>query len=64
MPVRFEGADVCPVWRICIFDPNQSLVAVSLETGEQLWLFGEAGEGPGHFNGIGEIAASYSLVAV
>ncbi len=48
-----------------VSDPaDQSLVAVSLTSGEQLWKVGEQGEGPGHFNGIGEIAAGNSRIAV
>ncbi|MCD4777208.1 MAG: hypothetical protein K8S15_14315 [Candidatus Aegiribacteria sp.] len=48
-----------------VSDPaDQSLVAVSLTTGEQLWKAGEPGEGPGHFNGIGEVAAGNSRIAV
>ncbi|MCK4807544.1 MAG: hypothetical protein KAT09_07845 [Candidatus Aegiribacteria sp.] len=48
-----------------ISDPaDQALVAVSLTTGERLWKVGEPGEGPGHFNGIGEVAAGSSRIAV
>ncbi len=48
-----------------VSDPSdQSLVAVSLTTGEQLWKVGEPGEGPGHFNGIGEVAVGNSRIAV
>lgn len=47
-----------------VSDPaDQSLAAVSLVTGEQLWKAGEPGEGPGHFNGIGEVAAGASGIA-
>lgn len=48
-----------------VSDPtNQSLVAVSLTTGEQIWKVGEEGEGPGYFNGISEIAAGDSKIAI
>lgn len=48
-----------------VSDPTeQSLVAVSLTTGEQLWKVVEPGEGPGHFNGIGEVATGASRIAV
>ena len=47
-----------------VSDPtDQSVAAVSLTTGEQLWKVGEPGEGPGHFNGIGEVAAGASVIA-
>jgi len=48
-----------------VSDPaDQSLVAVSLTTGEQIWKVGEQGEGPGYFNGISEIAAGDSRIAI
>ncbi len=48
-----------------VSDPaDQSLAAVSLTTGEQIWKIGEEGEGPGRFNGISEIAAGSSRIAV
>ncbi|MEA3267168.1 MAG: hypothetical protein U9P42_09550 [Candidatus Fermentibacteria bacterium] len=48
-----------------VSDPaDQSLAAVSLTTGEQIWKVGEQGEGPGHFNGICEIASGPSRIAV
>ncbi len=48
-----------------VSDPaDQSLAAVSLTTGELIWKAGEQGEGPGHFNGICEIAAGNSRIAV
>ena len=48
-----------------VSDPaDQSVAAVSLVTGEQLWKAGEPGEGPGHFSGIGEVAASSARIAV
>lgn len=47
-----------------VSDPaDQSVAAVSLVTGEQLWKAGEPGEGPGHFNGIGEVAAGALVIA-
>lgn len=46
-------------------DPSDnSLAAVDVNTGEQLWKTGEQGEGPGHFNGIGEVAAFEGGIAV
>jgi len=48
-----------------VSDPtDQSVAAVSLSSGEQLWKVGEPGEGPGHFNGIGEVAACPARIAV
>ncbi len=48
-----------------VSDPaDQSLAAVSLTSGRQIWKAGEQGEGPGHFNGISEIAAGPSRIAV
>lgn len=48
-----------------VSDPaDQSLAAVSLITGKQLWKAGEQGEGPGYFNGIGEVAVGTSVIAV
>ncbi|MCK5132160.1 MAG: hypothetical protein KAR40_08435 [Candidatus Sabulitectum sp.] len=48
-----------------VSDPaDQSLAAASLTTGEQIWKVGEQGGGPGHFNGICEIAAGSSRIAV
>jgi hypothetical protein len=48
-----------------VSDPaDQSIAAVSLETGNLLWKSGEQGEGPGMFNGICEIAAGPSEIAV
>ncbi len=48
-----------------VSDPaDQSLAAVSLTSGLQIWKAGEQGEGPGHFNGICEIAAGPSRIAV
>lgn len=48
-----------------VSDPaDQSLVAVSLTSGLQIWKVGEQGEGPGHFNGICEIASGPSRIAV
>lgn len=47
-----------------VSDPtDQSVAAVSLSSGEQFWKVGEPGEGPGHFNGIGEMAAGASGIA-
>jgi len=48
-----------------VSDPaDQSLAAVSLSCGEQIWKVGEQGEGPGHFNSICEIASGPSRIAV
>jgi len=48
-----------------VADPSDnSLKAVDVASGEQLWKAGEQGEGPGHFNGISEVAAGDSCIAV
>ena len=48
-----------------VSDPaDQSIAAVSLTSGELLWKAGEQGEGPGHFNGVCEISAGSSRIAV
>ncbi len=48
-----------------VTDPtDQSVSAVSVDTGDLLWKSGEHGEGPGMFNEICEIAAGPSEIAV
>lgn len=70
----YGGQDIPPFYNVeglslrgdtmYVSDPaDQSLASVSLVTGEQLWKVGEPGEGPGHFNGIGEVAAGASMIA-
>jgi len=50
---------------LLVSDPaDQSIAAVSVETGDLLWKSGESGEGPGMFSGICEIAAGPSEIAV
>ena len=48
-----------------VSDPlDNCLAAVDVAAGELLWKAGEQGEGPGHFNGISEVAAGDSCIAV
>ncbi|PIE51791.1 hypothetical protein CSA37_00525 [Candidatus Fermentibacteria bacterium] len=43
-------------------DMNQRVLCFDSENGELLWSAGEAGEGPGHFSSIGDVAQSDSCV--
>lgn len=73
--VVYGGQEIPPFFNIEGFDfkgdtlfvsdpADQSLTAVSISTGEQIWKAGEQGEGPGCFNGICEIATGPSRIAV
>ena len=73
--VVYGGQEIPPFFNVEGFDfkgdtlfvsdpADQSLAAVSLTSGEQIWKVGEQGEGPGHFNGICEIAAGPARIAV
>ena len=71
----YGGSDLPPFYNVegfsiisgvlYVADPSDnSLAAVDVASGEQLWKAGEQGEGPGHFNGVGEVAAGDSIIAV